>query len=281
MCIRRKKTFRHCIVAAALAMALPLLYSCSTPKDIAYFQDATITDSMALQLQQQFRLRPEDKIYIVVSSSNPMLEKQFTLAASASNRNTSNTTNSTSAGLNSSGSQIITYTVDEQGTIDFPVLGKIRVADKTRGEVAAYIKKRLIERELVSDPIVTVEYANLSVNVIGEVSKPGNIAISKDHFTIIDAISQAGDLTINGNRRNVMVNRNCDGVNKVYYIDLTNMQNTLISPAYYLQQNDLVYIAPNEKRKRESANISNATQSPYFWISVASMITAITSLIFR
>ena len=102
----------------------------------------------------------------------------------------------------------------------------------TRQEVSTYIKDRLIARELVTDPIVTVEYVNLSVNVLGEVNSPGNGPISKDHFTLLDALSMAGDLTINGNRRTVLVNRKVDGINKVYQVDLTNTQQTLLSPAY-------------------------------------------------
>ena len=151
--------------------------------DIAYFQDAAALDGMALQPERQLRLRPEDKINIVVNSSNPMLEQQFTLSTATRGGTVlgAEVAPITSAG-GSSNSQVVAYTVDEQGTIDFPILGKIRVAGMTRGEVAAYIKDRLVVRELVSDPIVTVEYVNLSVRVMGEVAKPGNIAITKDHY---------------------------------------------------------------------------------------------------
>ena len=148
----------------------------------------------------------------------------------------------------------------------------------TRGEVASYIKGRLVERELVSEPIVTVEYVNLSVNVLGEVGKPGNVPITKDHFTIVDALSRAGDMNINGNRRAVMVNRNVDGVNEVYYIDMTNMQQALLSPAYYLQQNDLVYVVPNNKRKRESTDMGNTFHGPYIWLSIASLLASLIAI---
>ncbi|MDD6130360.1 MAG: polysaccharide biosynthesis/export family protein [Prevotellaceae bacterium] len=258
---------------------LACLCACAAPKDIAYFQDAEALNNMALQAERQFRLRPEDKINIVVNSSNPMLEQQFTLTASTNSSNILGA--ETTAGKSSGNSQVIAYTVDEQGTINFPVLGKINVAGMTRGEVADYIKDRLIARELVTDPIVTVEYLNLSVKVMGEVKQPGIITITKDHFTILDALSQAGDLTIDGNRCNVMVNRNVDGANRVYYIDLTNMQQTLLSPAYYLEQNDLVYVSPNEKRKRESTPTSNAFHTPYLWMSIASFLVTITALILR
>ncbi|MGN0282072.1 MAG: polysaccharide biosynthesis/export family protein [Prevotella sp.] len=274
---KRKRQMRRVAIAALMV----LLNSCSTPKDIVYFQDAHALNGMALQMEQKFRLRPEDKINIIVNSSNPMLEQQFTLTARTNSNNMLGADvvpENTAGGNSGNGGMLLAYTVDEQGTIDFPVLGKIRVAGMTRGEVASYIKGRLVERELVSEPIVTVEYVNLSVNVLGEVSKPGNVPITKDHFTIVDALSRSGDLTINGNRRAVMVNRNADGVNEVYLIDLTNMQQTMLSPAYYLQQNDLVYVVPNGKRKREATDTSNAFHSPYMWLSIASFLASLIAI---
>lgn len=275
------KNSRKCRKALLLLIASAWLASCSTPKDVTYFQDAEALNGMAIQAEQQFRLQPEDKINIVVNSSNPMLEKQFTLTTMntsyvlGSSVTPKTTTNSTG------NNQMIAYTVDEQGTIDFPILGKISVLGKTRQEVATYIQDRLIARELVNDPIVTVEYVNLGVNVLGEVNKAGHIDINKDHFTILDALSRAGDLTINGDRRRVLVTRQVDGVNQVYTVDMTNMQTLLNSPAYYLQQNDLVYVSPTDKRKREARATGNTFNTPAVWISIASLLTTITALILK
>ena len=279
----RKKFHLPSLPSFAFVLLLALVGSCSTPKDITYFQNAEALNGMALQAEQQFRLRPEHKISIVVNSSNPLLEQQFTLTAiNRSGAVLGADANSTNpAGKNSGNNQMIAYTVDEQGTIDFPVLGKIRVAGMTRQEVSTYIKDRLIARELVTDPIVTVEYVNLSVNVLGEVNSPGNVPISKDHFTLLDALSEAGDLTINGNRRTVLVNRKVDGINKVYQVDLTNMQQTLLSPAYYLEQNDLVYVQPNNKRKRDSTVNGNTLHTPYLWMSISSLLVSIAALVTR
>lgn len=270
-------------IATWMLSALVFLsVSCSTPKSITYFQDAETLNGMALKAEGQFRLRTEDKINIVVNSSNPMLSQQFTLTTGNSYSNTlgggvsPRTTSGRSTGY---ANTPIAYTVDEQGTIEFPVLGKISVVGKTRSEVANYIRERLIARELVDDPIVTVEYVNLGVNVLGEVNAPGHIDINKDHFTVMDAIAQAKDLTINGNRTNVMVSRQVDGVNKIYTIDLTNMQTLLESPAYYLQQNDLVYVSPNSKRKRESRAVGNTFNTPGVWISLSSLAVTIITLI--
>lgn len=267
---------------ATLAAVL-WLSSCSIPQNVEYFQDAAALHGMVVQAEQQFTLRPEDKINIVVSSSNPMLSQQFTLVAETNVDRTlgASVTPKTSTSRGGNSGMPIAYTVDEQGTIDFPVLGKISVLGKTRKQVADYIQERLIARNLVEDPIVTVEYVNLGINVLGEVAKPGHIDITKDHFTIIDALAYAGDLTINGQRENVIVTRQLDGVNHVYSIDMTNMQSMLQSPAYYLQQNDLVYVAPNDKKKREANASGNTFNTPGTWISIASLLTTITALIVR
>lgn len=263
-----------------LVMALTMV-GCGTPHNITYFQDATALDGMALEADKLFTLRPGDKINIVVNSSNPMLEQQFTLMAQSTSSRMlgAAVTPQTAAGRNSNNSQAIAYTVDEQGTISFPVLGKISVAGKTRQQVAEYIHDRLIARELVDDPIVTVEYVNLGVNVLGEVTRPGHIDILKDYFTITDAIAYAGDLTINGRRENVLVCRRIDGVNKIYTIDLTNMQSMLKSDAYYLQQNDLVYVAPNSKKKRDSQAVGNTFNTPGIWISLTSLAATVVTLV--
>lgn len=277
------KLLRNTILTGMmLSIAVAWLTSCSTPQNITYFQDAAVVNGMALQAEQQLRLRPEDKINIVVNSSNPLLEQQFTLTTANISRTLgSSVTPKTTAGSSTGNAQVVAYTVDEQGTIDFPVLGKISVGGKTRKEVSQYIQQRLVARELVSDPIVTVEYVNMGVNVLGEVGKPGHIDITKDHFTIVDALSYAGDMTINGDRCNVLVSRHADGANLVYTIDMTNMQSVLNSPAYYLQQNDLVYVSPNNKRKRESNATGNTFNNPSVWISIASLLTTITALILK
>lgn len=280
--MKLKQKTQDCLLAVLLSLSCFYLVSCSTPKDVTYFQDAKFLDGMAVQAEQQLRLRPEDKINIVVNSSNPMLEQQFTLTTMNTNYvlGSSVTPKTTVGGTNGNG-QMVAYTVDEQGTIEFPVLGKISVGGKTRKEVAQYIQDRLIARELVNDPIVTVEYVNMGVNVLGEVNKAGHIDINRDHFTIMDALSYAGDLTINGNRRNILVTRQVDGQNQVYTLDLTNMQSLLNSPAYYLQQNDLVYVSPNDKRKREANATGNTFNTPAIWISIASLLTTITALIIK
>lgn len=260
------------------------LYGCSTPTNVAYFQNAEDIRGMALQKEQPLRLRPKDKINIVVNSADPMLVSQFNLTAATNNMRSlgSNTTPLTTTGGSGGGTaQILAYTVDEQGDINFPVIGKVAVEGKTRQEVADYLRRRLIERDLVKDPIVTVEYVNLAVSVLGEVNRPGRIEMMKDNFTILDAIAYAGDLTIDGQRENVMVFREVDGEDQTYVINLCDRQNVLSSPAFYLQQNDVVYVTPNPKRKREAKTTGNIFNQPSVYISVASLLTTISALLWK
>ncbi len=261
------------------------LCSCSTPKNVAYFQDAEQIRGMTLQNEQPLRLRPKDKINIVINTSDPMLVSQFNLTAASSSMRSLGATESPLLTMgNSSGSstaQILAYTVDEQGDIIFPVLGKVSVGGKTRQEVASYLHDRLVARELVKDLIVTVEYVNLGINVLGEVNRPGRLEIQKDNITIIDAITYAGDLTIDGQRENVMVFREIDGEEHSFVINLCDRQSLLNSPAYYLQQNDVVYVTPNSKRRREARTSGNTFNQPSVWISLASLMTTISALLLK
>ena len=255
------------------------LCSCYAPTNVAYFQNAEAIRGMALQDEQPLRLRPKDKINVLVSSSDPMLVSQFNLtAATGSMRSLGNTTSpQTAIGSSGGGStaQLLAYTVDEQGDINFPVLGKVAVGGKTRQEVAEYLCNRLIERDLVRDPIVTVEYVNLSINVLGEVNHPGRINLQKDYYTILDAIADAGDLTINGQRENLMVMREVDGEDQTYIINLCDRQDMLNSPVYYLQQNDVVYVTPNPKKQREARTTGNTFNQPAVWISLTSLVSTL------
>jgi polysaccharide export outer membrane protein len=258
---------------------------CTTPKNVAYFQNAEAIRGMTLQNEQPFRLRPKDKINIVINTADPLLLSQFNLTAATNSMRSLGTTESPLLTMGNSGgsgtAQILAYTVDEQGDISFPVLGKLAVKGKTRQEVAEYLYKRLVERELIKDPIVTVEYVNLGVNVLGEVNKPGRINIQKDYFTILDAITFAGDLTINGQRENVMVFREIDGEDHTFVINLCDRQDILSSPAYYLQQNDVVYVSPNPKRRREANSTGNTFSQPSLWISIASLLTTLGALLIK
>lgn len=255
-----------------VATAVLALGSCYTPKEINYFQDLRPGESeLALADPTEIRIMSKDKLSIIVSSQDQRLSNLFNLPI-VSQQIGQEASQGTSRGVSG-------YTVDSYGNIDFPVLGTIHVKGMTREQVAAYIKQELQAHDLIKDPVVTVEFTNLSVTVMGEVSNPGRYNIDKDHITILDALSRAGDLTIYGKREKVVVLRNENGTQRVYGVNLCSGSRLYSSPVYYLQQNDVVYVEPNETRARQSTVNGNNVRSTSFWISLASLLTSIAVLI--
>ena len=159
--------------------------------------------------------------------------------------------------------------------------GAARKAGMTREEIAAHIKHELISQDLVKDPVVTVEFMNLTVSVLGEVVHPGRFSIDKDRLTLLDAISMAGDLTVYGKRDNVLVQRDENGKKVLYKVNLNSGHDLYASPVYYLQQNDIVYVEPNSVRARQATVNGNNVRSASFWMSLASLLTTITVLIVK
>lgn len=252
---------------------------CSTPKNIAYFQDvenAKTIETVVLE-QNAIRVQPYDKLSIVVNSKDPALAQLFNLSV---------VTNYTKqpGGFSGTGSHlrdfapsvnegISTYTVSPAGSIDFPILGELKIEGMTRDELAGYIKGELIGRNLVKDPVVTVEFLNIGFSVLGEVNRPGRFDLNKDVINIVEALSLAGDLSIQGQRENVMLLRQGANGLETYRVDLTNMDATTKSPAFFLKQGDIVYVEPNNIRKRQTTNNGNNLMNLSFWISVASLLT--------
>lgn len=261
------KTIVHYGMAFALSLTL---FSCSIPKNISYFQDITGGDTLTVS-PRFIRIQPGDKISAVIKSKDPQLSELFNLPVTSYRVGST-----TSSGYSQ---QISCYSVATDGTIDFPILGKVSVAGKTREEIAANIKESLVAQNLIKDPVVTIEFENLHISVLGEVNKPGQFNVDRDQMTVLDALSKAGDLTIYGRRDNVTVLRQENGKQNVYRLDLNNGRELTSSPAYYLQQNDVIYIDPNNVRKRQSTVNGNNVLSTSFWISIASLVTSIAVLL--
>ena len=219
---------------------------------------------------EYIRLQPTDQISIVVNSRDPQVASMFNLPYY-----------STRVGDTSgAGSQYMSgYTVDSQGNIDFPVLGRIHLAGLTREEAEDTIKERLIESRQIKDPVVIVEFMNLGFSVLGEVARPGRYKIDRDRFNLFDALSLAGDLTINGQREDVALVRHGKGKDILYRLNLLDIDKVYASPAFYVQQGDVIYVTPNEKRQRESTINGNNIRSTSFWISLGSLATSITTLL--
>lgn len=260
---------------ALLTLFATGLTGCKTPQDVAYFQDNVAVLEAARQ--QPIKIKPGDKLIIVVKSKDPAVSNLFNLGIYSTR--VGDATGAHSAGIadfsyRPSGNDGLTsYTVSPSGMIDFPVLGNLRIEGMTRSELAGYIKGELMGRDLVKDPQVTVEFVNTGVNIMGEVVRPGRYDINKDELNILEALSMAGDLSLNGQRKNVRVIREENGKVQVYTLDLTDLGSLTASPAYYLQQDDLIYVEPNDMRKRATSVNGNNVYNVSFWISVASLIT--------
>lgn len=261
-----------------VTFALALAVSCSTPKRILYFQDAAIVNGMRTIPHKLITVRPKDKISIIVNTSSEKLTALFNLPY-VTQRLGQNVTSAIGGTTAYSQGYISGYTVDEKGCIDFPVLGRIRVEGMTRDQIAQTIKDELNRQGQASDAVVTVEFMNLYYQVLGEVTKPGRYPIDKDEITVLDALSVAGDLTIYGKRNNVTVFRNQDGVQECHTMDLCSMESLINSPAYYLQQGDVIYVEPNGVRARHSTVNGNNVRSTSFWISLASLASSISLVI--
>lgn len=263
-------------VLHSLAAVLLLLASCSTPKGITYFQDLSSVDGQRIDGAKEITVRPKDKVSIIVNCKSPELTALFNLPY-VTQRLGENSRSTIASGY--SQGYISGYTVDDRGYIDFPVLGEISVAGMTRDQIASEIKRELNEQGQASDAVVTVDFMNLYYQVLGEVAKPGRYAIDKDAVTILDAIGTAGDLTIYGKRENVRVLRNENGKAKTYEVNLCSAADLISSPAYYIQQNDVIYVDPNDVRARQSTVNGNNVRSTSFWISLTSLAATVTNTV--
>lgn len=258
---------------SSLAIATAaMLVSCSAPKNITYMQGYSEGATQAVAEQRRITVQADDKLSIVVSSKDPALAEVFNLAIAQYRVGST-------AGSNNP--QTAAFTVTPDGTIDYPILGEIMVAGLTRPEVAAKIKESIIANNLLKDPIVTVEFMNASISILGDVARPGEYPIDRDNLNILQAISKAGDLNITGMRENVLVVREEYGQDIAYRLDLTDTQSLMQSPAFYLQQNDVVYVEPNDTKKRQANANGNTVLTPTFWMSVISLLTTISVLIFK
>jgi len=212
-------------------------------------------------------VQPKDILSINVSSRSPELASSFNLPLIQPY--------SSSSTMSAYSYRQLGYQVDTEGYIDFPILGRLRVAGLTRERVSNMIKQRLQE-DLVRDAIVTTEFMNFKISVLGEVRSPGTFSVTEDKITLLEALSRAGDMTIFGRRDNVLVRRETDGVVTFHRVDLRT-EALLYSPAYYLQQNDVIYVEPNKVMAERSG--INEYRNVGVWISIASFLSSLTVLI--
>ena len=252
---------------AAIVMVF-VLGSCGSSRQVAYFQNADSVNLAASRVLYDARIMPKDQLTITVVTTDPKASAPFNLSVS--------NTIGVGGQMNNSTSSLQGYLVDNQGDIDFPVVGKLHVAGLTKGECEELVKGK-IKQYLASgeNPIVTVRMSSFRVAVTGEVASPGVVSVTYEKMSIIESLAQCGDLTIYGKRKNVMLIRQDEnGQKHIHYLDLTDA-NIFNSPYYYLQQNDIIYVEPNNAKKG-GAGLSSSTS---FWISLTSSLISLTSLI--
>ncbi len=256
-----KKILQTLTVLAVLCS----LASCNpeTYKKINYLQDVDGDTSMSMKVNRGIIIQPQDQLSIIVSSRDPRMASAFNLSVA---------TYYSGSELSTTGSsqRLTGYVVSNEGDINFPSLGILHVAGLNRWELQDLIKDKLADSGLLKDAVVTVEFLNFKVSVLGEVTSPGTYSVTGDKITILQALALARDLTIYGQRDNVQVIREQNGKRQIYVMDLTN-SSIFDSPAYYLQQNDVVYVTPSKVRAGQGEINENYFKSGSFWISLASI----------
>lgn len=272
------RKFKHAAAMAAGAIIIAMaLTGCNASKEVLYMQKLTPEAIINQAPSKPVKVQPGDEIMVYVSSADPEIAARLSLL-SGSRRPEINmnfggvTANNTSV--------ILPYTVNKTGDINMPEIGTVHVAGMTRQDIAETVQSRIIAAHLVKDDShntvnVTVQFANLSFSTIGEIKNVGNYPITKDDLTLIEALSIAGDLTIYGRRDAVWVLREQpDGTRKAYKLDLRDTA-FLESPAYFIQQNDIIYVEPNDVRAGQSTLNENTFKSIGFWTSLASLAITI------
>lgn len=247
-----KKFFSIALALSAAAVMLTL-GSCSTPKaSMTYFENISTTDSGQLgNVDYELKIAPDDKLDIRVTSTNPNAAQIFNIPSSYSTVMDPNTGTmvQTPAGNN------IDYLVSQSGDINFPILGKIHVAGMTTTQLADYIYDHV--KDQIEDPIVTVQLTNFHVSILGEVNRPGNVSANSERFTIMDAIARAGDLTPYAVRDNILLIREENGKKEYHHLNL-NDSKVFTSRYFYLKQNDMVVVQPNDvRRSNVNYNVNN------------------------
>lgn len=247
--------------------------SCRTSRKIVYMQDVVVNTPENIAVNPGIIIQPKDMLSIIVSCKNPELSTMFNLPVVSYQAGSE-------IGANVGQQRLLGYVVDDEGNIDFPVLGRLNVAGLTRWELQEKIKQKLITEDLIKDLVVTIQFMNFRISVLGEVYAPGTYNIEGDKVTLLEALSLAKDLTIYGKRDGVMVIREMNGVRVTYNIDLRSAD-LFRSPVYYLKQNDIIYVVPNSVRAGQSTINENNVKSVSLWMSVASFLTTLSVLIFK
>lgn len=240
-------------------------FSCVSKKSITYFQNDEIDQSLVSNNYKTI-FKPDDLLQIVISAQELETVRPFNLPVVTFDVTTTRATGIPEQQM---------YLIDSKGEIDFPILGKLKIGGLTREQVIELFKKKL-DPEYVKNPTINIRIANFKITVSGDVRLPGTYTIPNERITIAEAIGLAGDLNISGQRHNVKVIREENGQKKVYIVDLLSNK-TFTSPVYYLQQNDLIYVEPNNAKAQSAAT----NQNTGLFVSIGSIIISLIAVLTR
>ena len=255
------------LLIAATAL---LLAGCGSTKDVPYFQNAQSVDLSQSAVLYDARIMPKDQLTITVSTINDEAAAPFNMTVPTPYSVNQRSTNSQP--------MLQSYLVDNQGMINFPIVGELKVGGLTKSEAESMIQQKIqpyINKE--EKPIVTVRMTGYQISVIGEVTRPGTFTVSREKITVLEALAQAGDLTIYGQRKNVqLIREDANGQKSIHLLDLTDA-NLINSPYYYMQQNDVINVTPN-KVKAQNSSVGSMTT---LWFSATSILISLTSLLYN
>jgi polysaccharide export outer membrane protein len=247
-------------------LLIVIFFSCKTRERLVYFQKATGNQGM-IQKSYTPTIRPDDFLAINITCDDPEAAMAF--------NHPSNMSPNFNNGYIIGNAALVGYLVDENGEVKLPVLGAVKIADLTRMQAAALLEEKL--KTYLKNPIVHIQIQNFKITVLGDVRNPGTFKIPNERITLLEAIGLAGDLKATGVRRNVLVVRDVNGKKEEYRIDLTQ-KDIFNAPVYYLNQNDVVYVEPNNTARYESTILGKT--APVL-ISVTSLIILTINLIVR
>lgn len=268
--MKRKRITSVILILILIVPVMMGLSSCSAPKNVIYMSDLQQGDVKKAYDASPMHAIPGDKIGIYISSKDISLAESFNLMISQHKLGYPNNEVSSSV-----------YTVDENGSVKMPIVGEIKIGGLTREEISSNVERLLTERKLLSNPIVTVDFVNAGFSVLGDVRSPGQYSIDRDKYTIWQALADAGGANLSGVISNVLVLRQENGQEVSYRLDLTNAEETMSSPAYWIRQNDVIYIEPNIMKRRQATVNGNNFTSISFWMSAASLLSTLVVLISR
>lgn len=252
-----------------LAICAIMVTSCANKKDVVYFQNTGDFETLVDKNSFTPKFKVDDVISIYVSTLDNVASAPFNLFRGGSTNVTGLDGGGGSGGARP---EQVDYLVDKEGEIDFPVIGKLKVSGLSPEELRVLLRDKL--SEYLKDPIINIRLRNFTITVLGEVNRPGTYPVNGERITIMEALGLAGDLTIKGKRENIMVIRDFDGT-KVYHRINLKRKEALSSPVYYLTQNDVVYVEPNQSAITASALDNRATIA----VSVASLLITSTILL--